>query len=383
MATLTTLNAIAAPPRLPDAPAGYAPRYHDQQNSALRLYFNQLNAALAVALGPVRGPFDYIDFNQSATYTNETGRIGWDAIEQTLNIGMAYGVVQQVGQETYARVQNTTGVTIPNGTVVGFAGAGGDNTLRVAPYLADGSSPSLYVLGVMTHELPDSGEKGYCTVWGHVRDLDTTGTPVGETWSVGDILYASPTTAGAFTNVKPTAPSNVIPMAAVLAVSATEGEVFVRPTIQQMQYYGIFDKTTSQTPAAANTEYLLTFDNARLSNGVAIGTPASRIVVPASGLYQFDASLQVTSGNSSAKTVWVWFKKNGSAIPNSARLLTSDINNGYLPLSMRESISLNANGYVELAFAASDTAVTVGSVAATAFAPAAPAIVLNVTQVQQ
>lgn len=383
MATLTTLNAIAAPPRLPDAPAGYAPRYHDQQNSALRLYFNQLNAALAVALGPVRGPFDYIEFNREAAYSNEPGRLGWNAAEQTLNIGMEYGVTQQVGQETYARVQNTTGVTIPNGTVVGFAGAGTGNALLVTPYLADGTQPSLYVLGVMTHDLPDSGEKGYCTVWGNVRDLDTTGAPVSETWAVGDILYASPTAAGAFTNVKPTAPDNVVPVAAVLAVSATEGEIFVRPTVQQMQYYGIFDKTTSQTPAAVNTEYLLTFDNARLSNGVAIGTPASRIVVPASGLYQFDASLQVTSGNASAKNIWVWFKKNGTAIANSARLVTSDLNNGYLPLSVRESVSLAANEYIELAFAASDTAVTIGSVASTAFAPAAPAIVLNVTQVQQ
>jgi hypothetical protein len=383
MTTLTTLNAIAAPPRLPDAPAAYAQRYHDQHNSALRLYFNQINAALAVALGPVRGPFDYLEFNRDATYTNEPGRLGWNTMEQTLNIGMEYGVTQQVGQETYARVQNTTGVTIPNGAVVGFAGAGTGNALLVAPYLADGTQPSLYVLGVMTHDLPDSGEKGYCTVWGNVRDLDTTGTPVGETWAVGDILYASPATAGAFTNIKPTAPDNVVPVAAVLAVSATAGEIFVRPTVQQMQYYGIFDKTTSQTPAAINTEYLLTFDDVRLGNGVVIGSPASRIVVPQSGLYQFDASLQITSSSSSAKTVWVWFKKNGTAIPNSARIITSDINNGYLPLSMRESVSLGAGEYVELAFAADSTDVTIGSVASTAFAPAAPAIVLNVTQVQQ
>lgn len=383
MATLTTLNAIAAPPRLPDAPGAYSPQHHDQYSRALRLYFNQLNAALAVALGPVRGPFDYIDFNQSATYTNETGRIGWDAIEQTLNIGMAYGVVQQIGQETYARVQNTTGSTIANGTVVGFAGAGVDNTLLVSPYLADGAQPSLYVLGVMTHDLPDSGEKGYCTVWGTVRGLDTTGTPVGETWSVGDILYASPTVAGAFTNIKPTAPNNVIPMAAVLEVSDTAGEIFVRPTIQQMQYYGIFTKTDSQTPAATNTEYQLTFNNTQLSNGVVRGSPTSRIVVPESGLYQFDANLQLTSSSSSAKTVWVWFKKNGTAVANSARVVTADINNGYVPIGIRETLSLAANDYVELAFAADSTDVTVGSIAATAFAPAAPAIVLNVTQAQQ
>lgn len=379
----TTPNIVAAPPRLPDAPAAYNQRHHDQHSNALRLYLNQVSNALTAALGPLHAPFDYVDLNPDAVYADQLGRLGWSADDQTLNIGMDYGVIQQVGQETYARVQNSTGVSIPNGTVVGFVGVGVDNTLRVAPYLADGATPTLYVLGVMTHLLPDSGEKGYCTVWGHVRDLDTTGATYGETWALGDILYASPTTAGGLTNIKPTAPSNVIPMAAVLEVSATEGEIFVRPTIQQMQHYGIFDKTSSQTPAAIDTEYLLTFDTTRLSNGVVRGAPTSRIVVPESGLYQFDANLQLTSSSASSKNIWVWFKKNGVAIANSARLVTSDLNGGYIPLSIRETVSLSAGEYVELAFASSDTAVTIGSVAATAFAPAAPAIVLNVTQVQQ
>jgi hypothetical protein len=379
----TTPNIIAAPPRLPDAPAAYDQRHHDQHSNALRLYLNQVSNALTAALGPIHAPFDYLDLNPYAAYTGQLGRLGWSADDQTLNIGMDYGVIQQVGQETYARVQNNTGVDIQNGAVVGFVGVGADNTLRVAPYLADGATPTLYVLGIMTHLLPDSGEKGYCTVWGHVRDLDTTGASYGETWALGDILYASPTTAGGLTNVKPTAPSNVIPIAAVLEVSATAGEIFVRPTIQQMQYYGIFTKTDNQTPAATNTEYLLTFNNTQLSNGVVRGTPTSRIVVPESGLYRFDVNLQITSGSSSSKNIWVWFKKNGTAITNSARIVTSDLNNGYVPVSIQETVSLAANEYVELAFASDSTAVTVGSVAATAFAPAAPAIVLNVTQVQQ
>lgn len=319
---------------------------------------------------------DYVDFDQNAPFVNKAARLGWNNVDQTLNLGMDYGVIQQVGEETYARVGNTTGTTIPNGTVVGFAGATAD-ALLVAPYLADGATQSLYILGVMTHDLPDSGEKGYCTTWGFVRDLDTSA------FSAGDILYASPTTAGALTNVKPTAPNNVIPVASCIVSNATTGVIFVRPTIEQMKYYGVFSKTTDQSPAVVNTEYLLTFDNTQISNGVVIGGTTSRIVVPQSGLYQFDATVQLTSGSSSAKNVWVWFKKNGTAIANSARLVTTDINNGYIPIALSETVSLAANGYIEMAFAADDTNVTVDTVAATAFAPAAPAIVLQVTQVQQ
>jgi hypothetical protein len=319
---------------------------------------------------------DYIDLSESPAPVNKTRRLSWNTTDQTANLGMDYGVTQQIGQETYARVGNTTGVTIPNGTVVGFAGATA-NALLVAPYLADGSQPTLYILGVMTHDLPDSGEKGYCTTWGFVRDLDTSA------FAVGDLLYASPTVAGELTNVKPTAPDNVIPMAACVTSNATTGIIFVRPTITQMQYYGVFSKTTDQTPAAINTEYLLTFDSAQISNGVVIGGTTSQIIVPQSGLYKIDATVQITSGSSSSKNIWVWFKKNGTAIANSARVITSDVNNGYVAIALSETVSLAANEYIEMAFASDSTNVTVDNVASTAFAPAAPAIILAVTQVQQ
>lgn len=317
-----------------------------------------------------------ITLSKESTSSPALGEMNWNVTDQTLNIGMEYGVIQQVGEEIYARVGNTTGSTIPNGTVVGFSGAT-ENALLVSPYTADGTSPSLYILGIMTHDLPDSGDKGYCTTWGFVRDLDTSA------FSAGDVLYASPTTAGGMTNVKPTAPNNVIPIAACVVSSATKGIIFVRPTIEQMQYYGVFSKTSDQTPAVIDTAYALTFDSKRIGNGVVIGTPTSRIVVPASGLYNFNATIQITSTNTSAKNVWVWFRKNGTDVANSARLVTININNGYVPVSISEPISLTANQYVEIMFAASDTGITIDNVAATAFAPAAPAVVLEVTQVQQ
>lgn len=284
--------------------------------------------------------------------------------------------IKEMGNYVYGLVGNTTGSTIPKGSVVGFAGAASDAIL-VSPYLADGSLPSLYIFGVMPEDLPDSGERGRCVTWGFVSGIDTSA------FNVGDILYASPLVAGALTNVKPTAPDNVIPVAACLVSDASDGVIFVRPTIEQMQYYGIFSKTTDQSPALIDTEYLLTFDNVETSNGITIGTPTSRIVVPESGFYQLDATVQLSSNNTSAKNIWVWFKKNGTSIPNSARIVTSRINNGFVPMALSETVSLGAGEYIEVAFAANDIGVTVDTVAATAFAPGAPAVVLSVTQIQQ
>lgn len=324
-------------------------------------------------------------FLTGLNHTPSLGSMSWNDTEQTLDIGMDYGVVQQVGMETYARVQNSTGVTIPNGTVVGFSGVGANNTLVVTPYLADGSTPTLYILGVMTHDLPDSGEVGYCTTWGHVRDVNTSA------FSVGDILYASPTTAGGFTNVKPTAPNNVVPVAAVLKVGTTDGEIFVRPTVEQQQTYGVFSDTNTKTPAAVYTPYPITFNTTDFANGFVRGSPTSRIVSAQSGLYNLQFSAQFSSSSSSAKKIWLWPRINGVDVPNSNSEVTISANNAMLVASWNWALSLNNGDYVELMYAVDDTAVSIVSVAqqtgangtATFARPAVPSIILTVTQVQQ
>jgi hypothetical protein len=336
-----------------------------------------------VAKGPLSDAnnslqIDYVDFNAAAPHAKRAGRLVWNATDQTLDLGMEYDVTQQIGMETFARVANFTGVTIPNGTVVGFTGAIPDSALSVAPYLADGATPSLYVVGVMTHDLPDTGDKGYCTVWGFVRDLNTSA------FTLGDILYASPTVAGGLTNVKPTAPDNVIPIAAVLQVGVTDGVIFVRPTIEQQKYYGEFTKTNSQTPLLANTAYPLLFTNTQTANGVYIGTTTSEIYVDQAGLYNVACSVQITSTNSSQKSVWVWLRLNGTTdFPNSARVASITLNNGYLVVTLNEVASLLAGDFIEIMYASDSTNVSIATVAATAFAPAAPAVILAMTQTEQ
>jgi len=321
---------------------------------------------------------NYLDFEVDAPHTNQMGRMGWNATDQTVDLGMEYDVVQQVGLETYARVANFTGVTIPNGTVVGFTGAIPDSALSVAPYLANGATNTLYVVGVMTHDLPDTGQKGYCTVWGFVRDVNTSG------FTLGDILYASPTVAGGLTNVKPTAPNNVVPIAAVLQVSATDGVIFVRPTIEQQIYYGEFTKTNSQSPVAANTAYPLLFTNTEIANGVSIGTTTSEIYVAQAGLYNIACSVQITSNNAAQKSIWVWLRLNGiTDFPNSARIASITLNAGYVVVTLNEVASLLAGDFIEVMYAADSTNVSIATVAATAFAPAAPAVILAVTQTEQ
>lgn len=357
-------------PYFPVPPAQYSQPYFSELTRAFSVYTQQMNTP---------GPWRATELTLTeVTGNTDQGQLSWNIDEETVDITMGDGVVQQVGFETYMRVKNDTGSQINNGQVVGFSGVNAE--IKVAPYIANSSANELYFVGVATHDMPDQ-DVGPVTLYGKVRGLDTTG-PGAETWNVGDILYASPTTAGLMTNVRPTAPNAVIVVAAVLTVDATAGEIMVRPTIPMGLDYGAFDATTDRTLAATNTATPITLDNTLSSNGVTRGTPTSRMVVAQAGFYQITANLQLTSGSSSAKNVYFWLRKNGANVADTTRAVTVNINGGLQPIALNYTISLQASEYVELYWAANDTNVTLDALAASGFAPAAPSVLVSVTQVQ-
>jgi hypothetical protein len=321
---------------------------------------------------------DYVDWDRNPAYVAQTARMAWNPADDTLNLHHSDGVTQQMGQELYGRILNNTGVTIPNGTCLGINPATNSYVL----FIANGTLSPITIVGVTTQAIPNATQ-GRITVWGRVRDIDTTGAPFGEVWTAGQVLYVSTTVAGGFTNVKPTAPNLSLPIAQVVTVNATTGQIAVRPTVEQQLFYGQFAKTTDQTPSAANTAQALTWDSALIANGISIGAPTSRIVAANAGLYKFSVSLQLTSSSASVKNVWVWFRKNGVDVASSSLITSLDSGTAIRTPSRSLFFSLAAGDYIECMFASDSTAMTIDNIAATAFAPAAPAALLSVNQEQQ
>ena len=321
---------------------------------------------------------DSIDVNQYAPVNYARGRMWWNDFDDTLNIGHENEVVQQVGQETYMHVENVTGSFMPNGTVVGFAGVNG--YIKCSPYIADGSLPSEYFIGVITQDLAD-GQIGMATLYGQVRGFDTTGVPAGETWVKGDILYCSPTVAGYFTKVRPTAPNAVIIVAAVLSVSATDGRVMVRTTVPVGLSYATFYSTIDQTLAAANTPYSVTYNTAGAANKVSLVSGTS-LKVDQAGLYTVNVKLQVTSSNAASSTVYAWLAKNGIDIADSRADFTIKANGDTKLISYTYQISLLINDYIDIKWAGDTTSLRLDAIPATAFAPAASSATVFLTQTQ-
>lgn len=172
---------------------------------------------------------DYIDFNRVGPHVAAARRMQWNEDDGTIDVGMNDNVMLQVGQETQYYAKNTSGGDILNGTPVMFTGTlGASGKLTFGKAVADGSAPAIYMMGVATEDISNNGF-GYITSFGKVRGFNTSGTPYGETWNDGDILYFSPTAPGTWTNVRPTAPNLDLPVAVVLnAATGGSGEIFVR-----------------------------------------------------------------------------------------------------------------------------------------------------------
>lgn len=144
-----------------------------------------------------------------------------------------------------------------------------------------------------------------------------------------------------------------------------------------------FLRTTSLSIATANTAQSIPLTSTVISQNVALGTPASRIVVTYAGLYRCYSKFQFLSGSASDKVVYFWWRKNGVNVPNSAFVRTLHANSEYQTLSREDTFSLAAGDYIELFWAADSTNVTLSPTSATAFAPASPSCEVYVEQIHQ
>jgi hypothetical protein len=142
--------------------------------------------------------------------------------------------------------------------------------------------------------------------------------------------------------------------------------------------YGSFYDTTTQLATVINTATAITFNTTDLSNGVFIGSPASRIVVDSEGIYNFDTSFQIDKTSGGTAVFDFWFQLNGVNVANSASRIRIQSNNAEIFSSLNFFFDLKANDYVELMFSVSDLSVELKTFAAAVPHPAIPSIILTV-----
>lgn len=157
------------------------------------------------------------------------GQMAWNDTDGTLDIRLkGNNVTLQVGQELVARVVNKSSGDLleANYQVVKVIDAQGQ---RLAVDLAQANTMlnSDTTLGVVTETILVNQE-GFVNTYGQVRQINTTGSLQGETWTDGDTLYLSPTIAGRLTNVKPSAPNYSVVIGFVEYAHQNNGKIYVK-----------------------------------------------------------------------------------------------------------------------------------------------------------
>jgi hypothetical protein len=173
-----------------------------------------------------------IDFNPSGSTSPTGGTVYYDYNENALSykpITNQNDVTVNLGQETLIKIYNGLGSQINNGQVVHITGATGGvptvalaNASKLGATFTDSLAQST---GVATHDIP-SGEYGFITFFGIVRDLNTTA------FTVGQEVFLSDTVDGGLTND----PNNIAFTSRVSTVgyclesNATTGKILVSIT---------------------------------------------------------------------------------------------------------------------------------------------------------
>jgi len=160
-------------------------------------------------------------------------------------------------------------------------------------------------------------------------------------------------------------------------------------TMQQLllgfNNYGTFSSTVTQNVAAAlpsTTVSLVTFNTTVEAFGISIDpVVTSRVLVSKAGVYNFQFSAQLDHTTGSRVDFYIWFRRNGIDIPNSATKIVVLSGSDETVAAWNYLITMEARDYFELAWAADGASARLLAVAASAPVPAIPSVILTATYV--
>lgn len=209
-----------------------------------------------------------------------------------------------------------------------------------------------------------------------------------EVQNLSDILYKQAQPASvediAVLSAKIEALQQIVAAASISDIATLQDQITaLQQTPPPKEYrtprYGSFYDTTTQTAAAINTAYAMTFNTTDLSVGVTRGSPTSRIYVDRPNVYniQFSAQLDKTAGG--VGLIWIWLRKNGTDVPDSTTQIRIQGNNAETVAAWNFLLQMNAGDYFELMWEVDDTTVQILTEAASAVHPAIPSVILTVT----
>lgn len=178
---------------------------------------------------------NYINFNTNPTVPLASGgTLYFDSNENALSykpITNNNDVTVNIGQESLIRIYNNLGFQINNGQVIHITGSTSGVPTVCLAIASNGNNDKFQANGVATHDIP-SGQFGFVTYFGLVRDVNLTG------FSVGEQIYLSQSTPGGLSSFSGISYSGRISEVGHVVDNSLSGKVFVQ-IFNELQYSNI------------------------------------------------------------------------------------------------------------------------------------------------
>ena len=200
------------------------------------------------------------------------GKLYWDTTYKTLSLNLDTDCNLQIGQETLIRVIAAENIT--NGDACYIYGSSGVfPTVKKA--IANGTDyTASRVRGIAT-ETFTTGNEGFITNFGVINGLNTN------SWTAGDIIYLSASTAGALTNVRPAPPNLQTVIGRVIVKDSTVGSVFRSNVNYPMDGHQIDLQRAGASTDHSIQDWFNTYSAGMVRGGVIADAGSQKITVTA------------------------------------------------------------------------------------------------------
>lgn len=158
-----------------------------------------------------------------------------------------------------------------------------------------------------------------------------------------------------------------------------EADSFTMNGVPQFNW-GSLNSINSQYILIRDTPQEITYDNVDINSRGIYLENNSQIHVSCSGVYNIQFSAQIYHEGDSTEDVYIWFRQNGSDIPNSNTKLTL-IKKEYHEASWNFFITCSNNDYIQLLMSATHESLSLTSLEGLENMPDIPSIITTINQV--
>jgi hypothetical protein len=146
--------------------------------------------------------------------------------------------------------------------------------------------------------------------------------------------------------------------------------------------YAIFGQDVDVTAAVADTAYKVPLDNIASQGITLTGSPLTDITFAEGGLYELSFAVQISSTSGSTTTFRFWPRLNGSDVPGSTIVASLHQNDATTVVSRTSIFTVSAGDVLNVMWAVNRVQGYLHAQPATAYAPVAPSVTLNIVRVQ-